>query len=67
VRRFTGWWDVDLAEQVSKKAISAGAGGKGVMPTSAFTSLQIRAIKTLYIGTGSVRTLWIPKRAKTGV
>ncbi len=61
--RFTGWWDVDLTEQGIEEAISAGEllAEKGVMPTRAFTSLQIRAIKTLHLALEASGRLWIPE------
>jgi len=47
--RFTGWWDVDLTEKGEAEAREAGElmKAKGVLPTTAFTSLQKRAIKTM--------------------
>jgi 2,3-bisphosphoglycerate-dependent phosphoglycerate mutase len=61
--RFTGWWDVDLTEQGVAEAIAAGEllTAKGVLPTCAFTSLQIRAIKTLHLALEACGRLWIPE------
>ena len=44
--RFTGWWDVDVTEKGAAEARAAGEllAAKGMLPTLAFTSLQIRAI-----------------------
>lgn len=60
--RFTGWWDVDLTEQGVAEAHAAGElmKEKGVLPTTAFTSVQKRAIKTLNIALEACDRLWIP-------
>ncbi|HCB78592.1 MAG TPA: 2,3-diphosphoglycerate-dependent phosphoglycerate mutase, partial [Erythrobacter sp.] len=60
--RFTGWWDVDLTEKGEAEAREAGElmKAKGVLPTTAFTSLQKRAIKTLNIALEACGRLWIP-------
>ena len=60
--RFTGWWDVDLTEKGEAEARDAGElmKAKGVLPTTAFTSLQKRAIKTLNIALEACDRLWIP-------
>jgi 2,3-bisphosphoglycerate-dependent phosphoglycerate mutase len=61
--RFTGWWDVDVTEQGAAEASAAGAllRAKGVLPTTAFTSVQTRAIKTLHYVLESAGRLWIPE------
>jgi 2,3-bisphosphoglycerate-dependent phosphoglycerate mutase len=61
--RFTGWWDVDLTEKGVEEAKEAGRlmRDKGVAPTIAFTSLQIRAIKTLHLALEEAGRLWIPE------
>jgi 2,3-bisphosphoglycerate-dependent phosphoglycerate mutase len=61
--RFTGWWDVDLTEKGEAEAYAAGEllAAKGVLPTSAFTSLQLRAIKTLHLALEACGRLWIPE------
>ncbi len=61
--RFTGWWDVDLTDQGVTEAVAAGAllADKGLLPTTAFTSLQIRAIKTLHLALEACGRLWIPE------
>ena len=61
--RFTGWWDVDLTEQGVAEASAAGKllADKGVLPTTAFTSLQTRAIKTLHLALEACGRLWIPE------
>ena len=60
--RFTGWWDVDLTEKGEAEAREAGElmKAKGVLPTTAFTSLQKRAIKTLNIALEACDRLWVP-------
>lgn len=61
--RFTGWWDVALTEQGIAEAAAAGRlmHEKDVLPTVAFTSLQIRAIKTLHLALEACDRLWIPE------
>jgi 2,3-bisphosphoglycerate-dependent phosphoglycerate mutase len=61
--RFTGWWDVDLTEKGEAEAYAAGEllAAKGVLPTCAFTSLQLRAIKTLHLALEACGRLWIPE------
>ena len=61
--RFTGWWDVDLTAQGVAEAVAAGEllTAKGLLPTSAFTSVQIRAIKTLHLALEACGRLWIPE------
>ena len=61
--RFTGWWDVDLTAKGEQEARAAGQllKDKGLLPTTAFTSLQTRAIKTLHFALESAGRLWIPE------
>ncbi|MEL6877138.1 MAG: 2,3-diphosphoglycerate-dependent phosphoglycerate mutase [Pseudomonadota bacterium] len=61
--RFTGWWDVDLTEKGVAEAKAAGVlmAEKGVLPTIAFTSVQTRAIKTLFLALAECNRLWIPE------
>ena len=61
--RFTGWWDVDVTEKGAAEACAAGEllAAKGMLPTLAFTSLQIRAIKTLHLALEACGRLWIPE------
>ncbi len=61
--RFTGWWDVDVTEKGAAEARAAGEllAAKGILPTLAFTSLQIRAIKTLHWALEACGRLWIPE------
>ena len=61
--RFTGWWDVDVTEKGEAEARAAGhlLKNKGVLPTIAFTSVQLRAIKTLHMALEECGRLWIPE------
>ena len=61
--RFTGWWDVDLTDKGVAEAIAAGEllAAKGLLPEVAFTSVQIRAIKTLHLALEACGRLWIPE------
>jgi 2,3-bisphosphoglycerate-dependent phosphoglycerate mutase len=61
--RFTGWWDVDVTEKGAEEAREAGRllKASGVLPTRAFTSLQLRAIKTLHLALEECGRLWIPE------
>jgi len=61
--RFTGWWDVDLTEKGIVEAIAAGAllAQKSLLPDVAFTSVQLRAIKTLHLALEACGRLWIPE------
>ena len=59
--RFTGWWDVDVTEKGAAEARAAGEllAARGLLPTLAFTSLQIRAIKTLHLALEACGRLWV--------
>jgi 2,3-bisphosphoglycerate-dependent phosphoglycerate mutase len=61
--RFTGWWDVDLTEKGIIEAIAAGVllAQKSLLPDIAFTSVQLRAIKTLHLALEACGRLWIPE------
>ena len=61
--RFTGWWDVDLTEKGIVEAIAHGVllAQKGLLPEVAFTSVQLRAIKTLHLALEACGRLWIPE------
>ena len=61
--RFTGWWDVDVTEKGAEEARAAGRllKEKGLLPTRAFTSVQLRAIKTLHLALEECGRLWIPE------
>ena len=61
--RFTGWWDVDLTEQGCAEARAAGEAlaAAGHEFDLCFTSLQLRAIKTLHIALEAMGRLWLPE------
>jgi len=61
--RFTGWWDVDVTAKGAAEAFAAGEllKAKGILPTTAFTSLQKRAIKTLHLALEAAGRIWIPE------
>ena len=61
--RFTGWWDVDVTAKGAEEALAAGRllAERGLLPTIAFTSLQLRAIKTLHLALEACGQLWIPE------
>jgi 2,3-bisphosphoglycerate-dependent phosphoglycerate mutase len=60
--RFTGWTDVDLAEQGRAEALEAGRLLKegGYAFDIAYTSVLKRAIRTLWIALDVLDQLWIP-------
>ena len=60
--RFTGWWDVDLTERGEEEARAAGElmAARGIDSDLCFTSLQTRAIRTLYIAQAAMGRLWLP-------
>lgn len=60
--RFTGWWDVDVTEQGAREARAAGElmAVKGLDFDLTFTSLQLRAIKTLNLALEAMGRLWLP-------
>jgi 2,3-bisphosphoglycerate-dependent phosphoglycerate mutase len=60
--RFTGWWDVDVTEQGAREAKAAGElmAARGLDFDQTFTSLQLRAIKTLNIALEAMGRLWLP-------
>ncbi len=61
--RFTGWWDVDLTARGEDEARAAGRllAEREMLPTVAYTSLQIRAIRTLHFALEAAGRLWIPE------
>ena len=61
--RFTGWWDVDLTEKGVAEAKAAGEllAERDMLPTRAFTSVQLRAIRTLHLALEACGRLWIPE------
>lgn len=60
--RFTGWWDADLTPAGEAEAKKGGELLKaaGIMPVQAFTSVQTRAIRTLWFGLHAMDRAWIP-------
>ncbi len=60
--RFTGWWDVDLTPVGENEARASGKLLKetGVDFTRAYTSVQKRAIRTLYLALDQMDRLWLP-------
>ena len=60
--RFTGWWDVDLTEQGIAEARAAGAmfAAKDLDFDRCFTSVQVRAIRTLHLLLDEMDRLWLP-------
>ncbi len=61
--RFTGWWDVDLTPQGEDEARAAGTllAEKDALPDIAFTSVQLRAIRTLHLALEAAGRAWIPE------
>lgn len=61
--RFTGWWDVDVTEKGVEEARLAGElmAARGLDFDLCFTSLQLRAIKTLHIALEAMGRLWLPE------
>lgn len=60
--RFTGWWDADLTLAGEAEAKKGGEllRAAGILPAQAFTSVQTRAIRTLWIGLHAMDRAWIP-------
>ena len=60
--RFTGWWDVDVTAKGAAEARAAGElmAAKGLDFDRTFTSLQLRAIKTLNLALEAMGRLWLP-------
>jgi 2,3-bisphosphoglycerate-dependent phosphoglycerate mutase len=60
--RFTGWWDVDLTPVGEEEARLSGKLLKaaGVEFSRAYTSVQRRAIRTLYLALDTMDRLWLP-------
>ena len=60
--RFTGWWDADLTEKGEAEAKKAGQLLKGVDADfrAAFTSVQTRAIRTLWLALTEMGRAWVP-------
>jgi 2,3-bisphosphoglycerate-dependent phosphoglycerate mutase len=62
--RFTGWTDVDLADQGVREAHEAGAllKAKGYGFDVAYASVLKRAVRTLWIVLDALDLMWIPVR-----
>ena len=60
--RFTGWVDVDLTERGRAEAKKAGdlLKASGVEFSACFTSVQKRAIRTLWIALDDMDRMWLP-------
>ena len=60
--RFTGWWDVDLTPVGEEEAKASGRLLKatGIDFSRAYTSVQRRAIRTLYLALDQMDRLWLP-------
>lgn len=60
--RFTGWADVDLTEKGKEEAKAAGEllKNEGFTFDKAFTSVQKRAIRTLWFTLDGLDLMWIP-------
>ena len=60
--RFTGWTDVDLTDTGREEAKAAGRllKGGGYVFDVAYTSVLVRAIRTLFIALDELGLLWIP-------
>jgi 2,3-bisphosphoglycerate-dependent phosphoglycerate mutase len=59
---FTGWTDVDLTDTGRRQAADAAKAmtEEGLMPDLCFTSVQIRAIRTLWIALDHMDLAWLP-------
>ncbi len=60
--RFTGWTDVDLSERGVREARTAGLlmHGAGFRFDQAYTSVQKRAIRTLWLALEAMDQCWVP-------
>ena len=61
--RFTGWVDVDLTAEGEAQARRSGEliGQTGLAFTQAFTSMQTRAIRTLWLALAAMDACWLPE------
>ena len=61
--RFTGWMDVNLTALGEAQAQKSGdlLGASGVTFTQSFTSLQTRAIRTLWLALAAMDCCWMPE------
>ncbi len=60
--RFTGWWDADLTEKGVAEAKNSGTLLKelDIDVRQAFSSVQTRAIRTLWLALTEMNRVWIP-------
>ena len=60
--RFTGWWDADLTEKGVAEAKASGQMLKSVDADfrAAFSSVQTRAIRTLWLALTEMERVWLP-------
>lgn len=60
--RFTGWWDADLTAKGEAEAKQAGdlLKAAGFEPRQAFSSVQTRAIRTLWMALTEMGRVWLP-------
>ena len=60
--RFTGWWDANLTEKGEAEARKAGLllGAADADFHAGFTSVQTRAIRTLWIALAEMDRVWLP-------
>lgn len=60
--RFTGWWDADLTEKGVAEAKASGQMLKKVDADfrAAFSSVQTRAIRTLWLALTEMERVWLP-------
>jgi 2,3-bisphosphoglycerate-dependent phosphoglycerate mutase len=60
--RFTGWWDVNLTAQGESEARASGKLLKatGIDFTRAYSSVQKRAIRTLWLALEEMDRVWLP-------
>lgn len=61
--RFTGWMDVNLTAEGEAQARQAGAlmRGEGLSFAEAHTSMQTRAIRTLWLALEAMDACWLPE------
>jgi 2,3-bisphosphoglycerate-dependent phosphoglycerate mutase len=60
--RFTGWWDADLTEQGEAEARACGQmlAALDADFRAGFTSVQTRAIRTLWLALTEMKRVWLP-------